>query len=154
MPVPNTNTFSLQDVCDAIAGAQDDLVECFAEATAGAFDPTYGSITDNDMLAFRNYDEGGAAPFLTISPASFGAPASAGSFPLSISSNQSWAYSDDAVWLSGSPTSGTGNGTVTVSYTANGGITRYGVITITTTTGSPTIIRNCNVEQAGTGGAA
>lgn len=58
--VPDTNTFSLQDVCIAIYGnysAGMNLVQCFTDAT-GTFDSryqpnSYGS--KNNMLNFRNY---------------------------------------------------------------------------------------------------
>lgn len=54
--VPNTNTFSLQDVCTAIYGSYSsgmNLVQCFTDAT-GTFDPTYVG-SKNSLLNFRNY---------------------------------------------------------------------------------------------------
>lgn len=63
MSVPNTDSFSLQDVVDEIANFQDDLVECFAEANSAGFNPTYGSISDNDLLAFRDYDDSGGVTY-------------------------------------------------------------------------------------------
>ena len=58
MSVPNTNTFSLQDVVNEI-GSEDDLVEEFALAHPGYFDPNY--IGNQDRLSnFRNY--GGGLP--------------------------------------------------------------------------------------------
>jgi len=59
MAIPDTDTFSLQDVITEFGLAPDEgLVECFAEAVAGSFDPShnpnaYG--TDNNLLNFRNY---------------------------------------------------------------------------------------------------
>ncbi len=55
MAVPNTNTFSLQDVVDEINPTTDDLVDCFADAVASKFDPAYSGSKDN-LLNFRNYD--------------------------------------------------------------------------------------------------
>jgi len=60
--VPDTNTFSLQDVENAIPGVQGGLVACFADAHADGFDPAYGGSeyvgvgTGYDRLSnFRNY---------------------------------------------------------------------------------------------------
>jgi len=58
MAVPNTTTFSLQDVVTEINPTTDDLVDCFADAVAGSFDPSYSG-SKNNLLNFRNY---GAAP--------------------------------------------------------------------------------------------
>lgn len=55
MAVPNTNTFSLQDVQTELGGVNDDLVECFANANAGSFDPAYEG-SKNQLLNFRNYN--------------------------------------------------------------------------------------------------
>jgi len=52
MSVPNTDTFSMQDVVTEI-GAGDDLVELFSLAT-GTFDPAYIGDQTN-LLNFRNY---------------------------------------------------------------------------------------------------
>lgn len=151
MAVPNTNTFTLQDVIAAIAGTQDDLVECFAEATASAFDPTYGSISDNDMLAFRNYSE--AANTLTISPTFRSQSSAAFTFTITVTSNTTWSVSDNAAFTTFSPSSGSGNGSISVSGTSNGtASTRFSTITVQTTSGSPSISRSCVIEQAGTGG--
>ena len=58
MGVPNTTTFSLQDVVDEIKPTTDDLVDCFADAVSGSFDPSYEG-SKNALLNFRNY---GATP--------------------------------------------------------------------------------------------
>jgi hypothetical protein len=54
LSVPDTTDFSLQDVCDVILGSQDDLVECFAEASANYFNPAYEG-SKNSLLNFRDY---------------------------------------------------------------------------------------------------
>lgn len=54
MSVPDTNTFSLQDVVDEVNPSSDDLVECFADATPSGFDPAYEGSKDR-LLNFRNY---------------------------------------------------------------------------------------------------
>ncbi len=54
MPIPNTDSFSLQDVVDEINPTTDDLVDCFADADANLFDPLYEG-SKNSLLNFRNY---------------------------------------------------------------------------------------------------
>jgi len=55
MAVPNTATFTLQDVVDEVNPTTDDLVDCFADADAAKFDPAYSS-TKDQLLHFRNYN--------------------------------------------------------------------------------------------------
>ncbi len=52
--VPDTTTFSLQDVVDSVAPTTDDLNDCFNDAVSGQFDPAYEGNKDN-LLNFRNY---------------------------------------------------------------------------------------------------
>ena len=54
MAVPNTDTFSLQDVQAELGGVNDDLVECFANANTNLFDSDYEG-SKNSLLNFRNY---------------------------------------------------------------------------------------------------
>jgi len=54
MAVPNTTTFSLQDVVTEVGPTTNDLVDCFADANLAYFDPNYYG-TGNDLLEFRNY---------------------------------------------------------------------------------------------------
>jgi hypothetical protein len=55
MSVPNTTTFTLQDVVDEINPTTDDLVDCFADANSDLFDSTYEG-SKNGLLNFRNYN--------------------------------------------------------------------------------------------------
>tara|TARA_R110000796_G_scaffold203054_2_gene319394 strand:+ start:43 stop:459 length:417 start_codon:yes stop_codon:yes gene_type:complete len=55
MGVPNTNTFTLQNVVDVVNPTSDDLVDCFADAVASKFDSNYEG-SKNQLLNFRNYD--------------------------------------------------------------------------------------------------
>jgi len=55
MGVPNTATFTLQNVLDVVTPTTDDLVSCFTDATAAKFDSTYSGDKD-ELLNFRNYD--------------------------------------------------------------------------------------------------
>lgn len=58
MAVPDTTTFTLQNVVDEVNPTTDDLVDCFADADLNSFDPAYYD-TGNDLLEFRNYGGGG-----------------------------------------------------------------------------------------------
>ena len=62
MGVPNTSTFSLQDVVNVVNPTTDDLVDCFADAVASKFDSTYSG-SKNQLLNFRNYDSSSLTPF-------------------------------------------------------------------------------------------
>ena len=55
MGVPNTTTFTLQNVVDVVNPTTDDLVDCFADAVASKFDSNYEG-SKNQLLNFRNYD--------------------------------------------------------------------------------------------------
>jgi len=54
MAVPNTTTFTLQDVVDEVNPTTDDLADCFADATSSSFDSNYSG-DKNNLLNFRNY---------------------------------------------------------------------------------------------------
>ena len=58
MGVPNTTTFTLQNVVDTINPTTDDLVDCFNDAIIGKFDSNYGPGDESNLLQFRNYDAG------------------------------------------------------------------------------------------------
>jgi len=55
MGVPNTSTFTLQDVVNEVNPTTDDLADCFADANAAGFDATYEG-SKNQLLNFRNYN--------------------------------------------------------------------------------------------------
>lgn len=54
MAVPNTNTFTLQDVKTELGSSSNDLVSFFSEADDSKFDPNYVG-SKNSLLNFRNY---------------------------------------------------------------------------------------------------
>jgi hypothetical protein len=69
--VPDTNTFSLQDVYNAVndhASPSGDLDSCFANAESGYFDPAYNNDSyapANSLKRFRNYGpDGGSYPIM------------------------------------------------------------------------------------------
>ena len=150
MSVPNNYNFSLQDVVNEISGSQDDLVECFAEASASGFDSSYSG-SKNSLRNFRNYNETPFIPALNISPTSYSTGSGATSFTITISSNTTWSVSDNAPWMR-STSSGSGNGSVRITLGSNTGSGRYGTVIIRTTSSTGTnITRSCIVEQTGSG---
>ena len=66
MAVPDTNTFSLQDVTNELGlGSGDSLIDCFNDATSSEFDPNYKG--DGDRLSnFRNYGGPWVGKFILI----------------------------------------------------------------------------------------
>jgi hypothetical protein len=61
--VPNNDTFSLEDVHDAVDGHANptrDLADCFSDSESEFFDSSYDRVSyapANSMLRFRNYEE-------------------------------------------------------------------------------------------------
>ena len=67
----------------------------------------------------------------SIDPTTNTVGSDAGFFDITVTSNTSWSVVESLSWASASPTSGTGNGTVTISYDANATtISRNGIVTI------------------------
>ena len=64
MGVPDTTTFTLQDVVDVVNPTTDDLEACFDDAVAGDFDSSYGPGDESNLLQFRNYGAGSLTSFL------------------------------------------------------------------------------------------
>lgn len=58
-------------------------------------------------------------PSTTISPTGREVSATASSYAITVTSNTSWSVTGLATWLTAHPTSGSGNGTVTVYYATN-----------------------------------
>ena len=62
MGVPDTTTFTLQNVVDVVDN-DDNLVGVFNDAVASKFDPAYSGVKNN-LLNFRNYDSSSNTSFL------------------------------------------------------------------------------------------
>lgn len=86
-----------------------------------------------------------AANSLAVSPANQSVNASAGSSSITVTSNVAWTVSSNANWLTPNPSSGSNNGTVMASYTANVGATRTGTLTFT----GGGLTRTATITQAG-----
>lgn len=130
MAVPNTTTFTLQNVVDNVAGAASDLSSCFTNSNSPDFNATYGNNTPpNNMLEFRDYNEGGFS--LTLDDNGINTSSSAGNVNVTVTSNTTWTVSSNAGWLTFSGNANTGNDTFNVAWTANAsGVTRTGTITV------------------------
>jgi hypothetical protein len=88
-------------------------------------------------------------PVLTVSPTSLTLASTSGSNgSISVTSNVTWAATDDATWLTLSPSSGTNNGTITV--TASSANTQSTDRTATVTITGSGITRTVTVTQTGT----
>jgi hypothetical protein len=55
MAVPDTNTFSLQDVVNEVNPTTNDLVDCISDADNNAYDTNYYTSPATSLLEFRNY---------------------------------------------------------------------------------------------------
>ena len=90
--------------------------------------------------------QAGAGPTLSVTPSNQNVPATAGSTTFTVNSNSNWTVTSDQTWCTVTP-SGTGNGTITANYTANGLTTqRVANITVFVVGLVPVIV---TVTQAG-----
>ena len=90
------------------------------------------------------------APYITLSlsPVSRQVSAASGQFQLSVGANTTWNATSSVPWMTVSPSSGNGAGTLTVSHVANTATTsRTGSIMLTS--GSGVSGASCAVTQAG-----
>ena len=99
------------------------------------------SLTPGDTVYIRFWKYGGGfgnfnicafePPYFQLSPPSLtiGAAAGSSNIAASATSNTNWSVTDNASWLTLSPTSGSGNATITLNYSANAGGTRTAVVT-------------------------
>ena len=77
----------------------------------------------------------------TVTPPNRDVTAEAGSTTFDVSSTTSWTVTESVSWITSvSPSSGSGNGTITVNYQQNTGAQRTGQITFTASGGSPVVI--------------
>lgn len=153
MAVPNTTTFSLNDVRNELGlGSTASLSACFNAAVDAQFDSAYKGIKDR-LSNFRNYGATPFVPALTINPSIRAIGPGPDNFSILVTSNTSWSVSDNAAWVTFSPSTGSNNGSVSVSHLANTGNERYATVTIVTTySGGSNVQRTCVIEQAGSGG--
>lgn len=70
MAVPDTTTFTLNDVVTEVVPTTDDLIDCFSDAVSSKFDSAYSG-SKNQLLNFRNYGAVSLTSFTTNSSAQF-----------------------------------------------------------------------------------
>lgn len=103
---------------------------------AGINNDTYQiSLTSTDDYAGLTGERFGEAAYtFSINPTSQRVSSEEGSFDITVTSNVAWTVSSDNSAFTVNPTSGNGNGAVTVQYTANTGASeRTATITVSTT---------------------
>lgn len=84
--------------------------------------------------------------YISLTPASQNVGSSAGGITINISSNVAWTASDDATWLTITPTSGSNNGVLNCTFTAN---TASAPRTATVTVTNGTISNTATITQDG-----
>ena len=89
-------------------------------------------------------------PTLNVTPTNQNVTAAAGTINFSVTSNTDWVVVSNLSWCTVTP-SGTGNGILTATYTANSGPPRIDTITVTVTGLTP---QKVTVSQDGTTGIA
>ncbi len=115
----------------------------------GTLTITYGGHLTKTIVVYL----AGYSYTLTVSPTSLTVPYSLSDFlEISISSNTSWTVSSDVSWLSFSPSSGTGDKTVTVTVAKRTG-SSTGVREATITVSGGGITRTISVTSESAGGS-
>ncbi len=90
------------------------------------------TITGSGITRIVTVTQSAGLPALTVSPSDRQVESTSGSTTFTVTSNTSWKVSDDASWLTVSPSSGSNNGTLTATYTENTSTSqRIGIISIT-----------------------
>ena len=114
-------------------------------ARTGTVTVTGGGLTRTIAVS----QAGTTASNLALSQTSLSFGSGAASSGVNVTANVTWMITDDQTWLSASPTSGSNNGSFTVSATANTGTAnRTGTVTVS----GGGLSRAIAVTQAGTGG--
>lgn len=117
MAVPDTNTFSLQDVETEIPGTQGNLSALFAASNDSGFNLTYKGAKDR-LSNFRNYVHGGTGYVSTspiaLYPTTEGYEVADPASTITVFSDIGWNVTSNDVWAIPSLSSGFGNATFTV----------------------------------------
>jgi hypothetical protein len=160
MGVPDTNTFTLQDVVDEVNPSSPSLRTCFDQSDPNYFDNNYipsgfdphsYDKTGYRLSYFRNYGSHNAAS-ISISPNNYSAAQHGETFGLDIDvspAGASWTVTTDVSWISISPSSGSGdyNG-VNIEVSGNWtGFQRFGSVTVSLDNYSYSA--SCFIDQPG-----
>lgn len=104
-----------------------------ANVTANSsYTPRYATITvtDGSNSATVVVKQNGITPYLYVSPNNITYSSSGGGQNVNISSDSNWVASTSNSWLTISPNSGTGNGSITITATPNGLTSRTGNVIV------------------------
>ena len=94
--------------------------------------------------------QAGETRTILVTPSNKNVSAAAGTTDFTVTSNSDWVAVSNSPWCTVTP-SGTGNGTITATYTDNSGLPRKDTITVTVTGLTP---QQVTVSQDGTTGIA
>jgi photosystem II stability/assembly factor-like uncharacterized protein len=112
------------------------------EASNFEYGKVYCGTTGSGMRYFSNTNN------LSVSPTEISTGSAASTNDVNITSNVDWTVTSNQTWATPAPTSGTGNGTVTISIDENtGDFPRNATITFGTTAGDEELV---TITQAGT----
>lgn len=92
MAVPDTETFSLEDVYNEVSPASFDQNACFAAADSDGFDSDYSYYEANSLMRFRNYDTPDGGSSFSVTPTSFSFDGDGGSGSFSVSFQSRFYY--------------------------------------------------------------
>jgi len=144
MALQNGGAISLLDIQNEFGGSNPiNISEYYRGGTyvpnisANSSIPTGGTISFNDFY-------GGTNTSLFISPPSYTGNGFFDTFTITVTSNTSWSVTDNRSWISTSVTSGSGNGSFTVSIQKNNsGTTNFGTVVVS----GGGIARSCSITQ-------
>jgi len=100
------------------------------------------------LFEFRIFGSPANTQTLSVSPASVALGSAASSGSLAVTSNVAWTASSSQSWLTLSPASGLGNGTITLAAAANSGSSRSATVTVSGPSGSG-LVQAVTVTQSG-----
>ena len=122
MPIPDQTDFNLSDVrIELSLPATASLTDCFAEACAAGFNPTYEGSKDR-LSNFRDYDHTPCTLSISWSPQSRSLSSSGQTTTATITAvGDGWEYiSGKPTWVTSiSPQSGTATAGTTVTFTVS-----------------------------------
>lgn len=160
MAVPDTSTFTLQDVVNEISPSSNTLRTCFDESVLDyfnnsyvpyGFDPHNTNKTGYRLSNFRDYGSHNGGNAISVSPTFKSYDHNGGSFTLSIDTGldgMPWSATCPDGWVSFSKTSGAGDDSITVTVgTNNSSSSRQ--TTITVSIDGYSYSATCDIDQAG-----
>lgn len=112
----------------------------------------YSSSSQKSIALYKRSESLPKAPFITLTPESGSVAADATSASFAVKSNVDWTVSTDASWVTLGTTSGSNDGTVALSFTANAGAADR-TATVMVGSADATISRTYTLVQKKVGGS-